>query len=173
MDKNCNYVQNDESRPDHHLATERDHPHMDKTIRWPLDECQLINVSPLPADTPKKQRKTKDPTHKVQVAKSGSAQHPLSEEDQQKHQQNRRTGFGKKRGTETFQLRKEGSRTKGAPEGLGRRCYKLSSGHAIIAPFLSGKWLWIDSDQRQSRSPLQRVHAVWKEVENCSWRVGQ
>ena len=68
-----------------------------------------------------------------------------------------------------------------APKELASRFFQLSSGHAMIAPFLKEKFGWIESDScwwcsggRQSREHLLKECKTWKEEIRTLWKeVGE
>ena len=64
----------------------------------------------------------------------------------------------------------------GVPRELASRFFQLWSGHAMIAPFLKGKFGWVESDScwwcsggRQSREHLSKECRTWKKEIRELW----
>lgn len=90
------------------------------------------------------------------------------------------------RGRRTFKIPTEGSRPRilpgldRAPKELASRFFQLSSGHAMISPFLREKFGWVSSElcwwcgsARQTREHLSKECVTWRqESESCGKNRG-
>ena len=90
------------------------------------------------------------------------------------------------RGRRPFRIPKEGeipripTGLRRAPKEVTSRFFQLASGHAMIAPFLSEKFGWIDSGScwwcsggRQSRENLFKECRTWKGISTLWREVGE